>query len=364
MQASSQKHFAYVGSRTTRERNARGVGLSVYEVDPGSVEWKLVQVLEDLVNPSFLAFDRKQEMLYSVHGDRSEISAFRIAPRTGKLTLVNQESTGGKNPVHLCIDLGNRFVVVANHITSSLAVLPLGEDGALGKLCDLVTFAGKLGPHRVEQPFPKPHQVLFDRADRFIAVPDKGLDRTFVYRLDTAQGKLLPVEGATAPAQENAGPRHIVFHPSNAFAYVINELSSTVTACRFEPETGKLTPFQVVPSLPDTCVRDSRASEIAITSDGRFVYASNRGFDSVTVYAVEPATGRLKFVGCQEVEGKTPRFIALGPAEDTLFVANEDSDEILDYAIDAESGKLELRGSAAKTGSPVCIVFRPAPIDG
>ena len=160
MQASSQKHFAYVGSRTTRERNARGVGLSVYEVDPGSVEWKLVQVLEDLVNPSFLAFDRKQEMLYSVHGDRSEISAFRIAPRTGKLTLVNQESTGGKNPVHLCIDLGNRFVVVANHITSSLAVLPLGADGALGKLCDLVTLAGNLGPHRVEQPFPKPHQVL------------------------------------------------------------------------------------------------------------------------------------------------------------------------------------------------------------
>lgn len=360
MQTRNEKHYAYVGSRTTKERNARGVGLSVYEIEADHVEWKLIQVVESLTNPSFLAFDQGQEMLYSVHGDCSEISAFRIDPQTGKLTFVNQESTGGKNPVHLCIDPSNRFVVVANHITSSLAVLPLGEDGALGKLSDLVPLSGNLGPHRVEQPFPKPHQVLFDRSGRFIAVPDKGLDQTFVFRLDTASGKLVAIAEATASAQENAGPRHIAFHPSSVFAYVINELNSTVTACRFDAESGMLTPFQVLPSLPDTCVRNSRASEIDITQDGRFVFASNRGFDSVTVYAVEPDSGRLRFVACQPVEGKTPRFIAVGPRGETLFVANEDSDEILDFAIETESGKLELRGTAAKTGSPVCIVFKPA----
>ena len=343
MQPSNKKRFAYVGSRTTKERNARGAGLSVYEVDPGKTEWRLIQVVENLVNPSFLAFDRKRKTLYSIHGDRSEISAFRIDARTGELAFINQESTGGKNPVHLCIDPSNRFIVVANHITSSLAVLPVDENGALGKLCDLVTLSGNLGPHRVEQPFPKPHQVLFDGSDRFIAVPDKGLDQTFVFRLDAENGKLVAIEDATAPAQENAGPRHIVFHPSNAFAYVINELNSTVTACRFDPESGKLTPFQALPSLPDTCVGNSRASEIAITSNGRFVYASNRGFESVTVYAVDPANGRLSFVDYLPVEGKTPRFITVGPCEDTLFVANEDSDEILDYAIDPEIGKLELR---------------------
>ena len=359
MQANEGKHYAYVGSRTTRERNARGQGLSVYEVDPEQIEWKLIQVVEDLVNPSFLAFDHRQETLYSVHGDRSEISAFRIDPHSGRLTLINQESTGGKNPVHLCIDPENRFIVVANHITSSLALLPIDEGGAIGQLCDLVPLSGNIGPHRVEQPFPKPHQVLFDGSGRFIAIPDKGLDKTFVFRLDASQGKLICIEDATAVAQENAGPRHIVFHPANAFAYVINELNSTVTACRFDANTGKLTPFQVVPSLPDTCVVNSRASEIAITSDGRFVYASNRGYDSVTVYAVDPATGRLHFIDCNEIKGKTPRFIALSPSESTLFVANEDSDEILDFAIDPESGKLQLRGPAAKTGSPVCIVFKP-----
>ena len=360
MQPNIERNFAYVGSRTTRARNARGAGLSVYEVVPGRSEWRLVQVIENLVNPSFLAFDRTQETLYSVHGDRSEISAFRVDAHSGRLTFINQESTGGKNPVHLCIDPSNRFVVVANHITSSLAVLPIGADGALGKLCDLVPLSGDIGPHRVEQPFPKPHQTLFDRAEHFIAVPDKGLDKTFVFRLDADRGKLVCIADATAPAQENAGPRHIVFHPSNAFAYVINELNSTVTACRFDPVSGKLTPFQVVPSLPDTCVSNSRASEITITSDGRFVYASNRGFESVTAYAVDPASGRLRFVDCQPIAGKTPRFITLNPSGDTLFVANEDSDEILDFALDSGSGKLELRGVAANTGSPVCIVFRPA----
>jgi 6-phosphogluconolactonase (cycloisomerase 2 family) len=358
MPATNGKCFAYVGSRTTRERNARGSGLSVYAVAPERVEWQLVQVLGDLINPSFLAFDRRGEMLYAVHGDRSEISAFRIDPRGGTLSFVNRESTGGKNPVHLCVDADNRFIVVANHVTSSLAVLPIRADGGIDPLCDLVTLSGKLGPHRVEQPFPKPHQVLFDHADRFIAVPDKGLDKTFVFRLDA--GRLVALEAATAPAQENAGPRHLVFHPSNAFAYVINELNSTVTSCRFDPATGALAPFQVLPSLPDTCVRDSRASEIAITPDGRFVYASNRGFDSVTTYAVDPAGGRLSFVECREIDGRTPRFITLGLRGDTLFVANEDSDEILAFAIDAQTGKLAPRGTAAKTGSPVCIVFKPA----
>lgn len=360
MSTSNSKHFAYVGSRTTRERNARGAGLSVYAVEPGAIEWRPVQVVDDLVNPSFLAFDRRQEMLYAVHGDRSEISAFRIDPHSGRLSFVNQQSTGGKNPVHLCVDASNRFVVVANHLTSSLAVLPLQADGALAPLCELVPLAGKLGPHRVEQPFPKPHQVLLDRSERFFVVPDKGLDQTFVFRLDGEQGKLVPIAEATAPAQENAGPRHLVFHPSNAFAYVINELNSTITSCRFAADSGKLTPIQTLPSLPDTCVRNCRASEIAITADGRFVYASNRGFDSVAVFAVDPENGRLRFVDCQPVDGKTPRFIALGPDEATLFVANEDSDEILAYALDAQTGRLHRHGTAARTGSPVCIVFKPA----
>jgi 6-phosphogluconolactonase (cycloisomerase 2 family) len=350
--------FAYVGSRTTKERNARGAGLSVYAVAAGQVEWELIQVVSGFVNPSFLALGRTLDTLYSVHGDRSEISSFRIDPDTGRLTFINQESTGGKNPVHLCIDPTNRFITVANHITSTLALLPIREDGSVAAPCDLAVLSGDLGPHRVEQPFPKPHQVMYDRSERFIAVPDKGLDKTFVFRLDSEQRRLVAIENATAQAQECAGPRHIVFHPTNQFAYIINELNSTITACRFDELTGKITPFQVIPSLPDNCVANSRASEITISSDGRFVYASNRGHESVAIFSTNPANGRLTFVGCQMIAGKTPRFVTLGPDEKSLFVANEDSAEIIEYLVDESTGNLMNRGTVAQTGSPVCIVFK------
>lgn len=360
MPESRTPYFAYVGSRTTRERNARGEGLSVYRVDPAAATWTPVQVLHDLVNPSFLCFDRHRRFLYAVHGDRSEISAFRIDPASGELTFLNQESTGGKNPVHLCVDPGNRFVIVVNHITSSLAVLPRQENGSLGKLCDLVTLTGKIGPHRVEQPFPKPHQALFDGTDRYIAVPDKGLDRTFVFRLDGATGKLSEVEGTAAESREGAGPRHITFHPSNRFAYVVNELDSTVTACRFDAGTGALVPFQVLPALPDSFVGNGRGAEIAVTASGRFVFASNRGHDSIAAFAVDDATGRLTAAGWHLSGGRTPRFFALGPADDTLFAANEDSDTIVGFRIDPRTGGLDPLGTVARTGSPVCILFNPA----
>jgi 6-phosphogluconolactonase len=359
MPQSNTPYFAYVGSRTTRERNARGDGLSVYRVNPAAASWTPVQVLRDLINPSFLCFDRQRRFLYVVHGDRSEISAFRIDPKTGELTFLNQESTGGKNPVHICVDPTNRFVVVVNHITSSIAVLPINEDGSLGKLCDLVTVTGKIGPHRVEQPFPKPHQAQFDQTDRFIAVPDKGLDRTFVFRLDAATGKLAAVEGAVAKAREGAGPRHISFHPSNRYAYIVNELDSTVTVCRFDAGTGSLNPIQVLSALPDNFVGNSRAAEIAVSASGRFVYASNRGHESVATFAVDEATGRLTPVGWQPTGGRTPRFFALSPADDVLFVANEDSDDIVGFRVDPRTGALASSGTVAHTGSPVCILFNP-----
>ena len=212
---------ANVGSRTTRERGARGDGIYIYEVDSQKVNWKPIQTVGDLVNPSFLAFDRNHQFLFAVHGDQTEISSFRINQRSGNLTAINKVSTGGKNPVHLSISPNNRFIVIANHISSSLAVVPFDQNGVLGEITNLVTLTGKIGPHRVEQPFPKPHEVQFDRTSRFIVVPDKGLDRIFVYRLDDTEGKLALVERPPVVAREGAGPRHITFHPSNAYAYVV-----------------------------------------------------------------------------------------------------------------------------------------------
>jgi 6-phosphogluconolactonase (cycloisomerase 2 family) len=351
-------YYAYVGARTTKERKARGNGINVFRVDAETGTWTHVQLVGDLINPSFLAFDRGGEFLYTVHGDLTEITSFSIDAKTGKLTQINRRSTEGKNPVHLAIDPTNRFVVVANHITSSLALLTREPDGSLGPVIDLVTLEGEIGPHRVEQPFAKPHQVEFDPSGRFIAVPDKGLDLVFTYEIDAKAGKL---KRSTEPAKarEGAGPRHIAFHPSGSLAYVINELDSTVTAYRFDPATGALAPFQLLTALPETFTGNSRAAEIAVSPDGRFVFASNRGDNSIATFSIEEGTGRLTSAGWQASEGRTPRFFAIDPNYRRLLVANEDTDTIASFDIDRSSGSLQPIGEAVKIGSPVCIVFKP-----
>ncbi len=352
--------LAYVGCRTSRDRNARGDGINVYRIEPGGA-WTHLQLVGDLLNPAYLAFDRPRRTLYAVHGDASEVSAFRIDPATGRLASLNRQSTHGKNPVHLVVDPTNRFLAIANHVTtptleSGLAVLALGPDGALGDLADLVPLKGRLGPHRIEQPFPKPHQVQYDPAGRFIAVPDKGRDVVEIYSLD-AQGKLHLTAPPAPRAQEGAGPRHIAFHPRLPYGYVVNELNSTVAAYRLDPATGGLTPFQVLTTLPDGFVGDSRAGEIEVSRDGRFVYASNRGSDTIAAFAVDPRSGRLAPHGWRPCGGKTPRFFALSPDGRHLFAANEDSDTITALAVDPATGALGPAAVAARTGSPTCILF-------
>lgn len=353
---SASSYFAYVGARTTKERNAHGNGLNVYRIEGHTAIWRHIQLLSDLINPSYLAFDRTRKFLYVVHGDLSEISAFAIDGASGKLQALNRQSTQGKNPVHLAIDPTNKFLVVANHNTSTLALLPRQDDGSLGPVIDLVKLEGQIGPHRVEQPFAKPHQVEFDLQGRFIIVPDKGLDRIFTYRID-AQTKKLALAAKPVEAREGAGPRHVAFHPSQRFAYAVNELDSTVSAHRYSSETGALHPFQVVSALPDTFTGNSRASEIAVSSDGRFVYASNRGYDSVVVFSVDADNGRLTPGGWVFTGGKTPRFFALDPNGDFLFAANEDSDTIVPFAIDKGNGLLTRKEPLQKVGSPTCILL-------
>lgn len=352
--------FAYVGCRTTKERNARGDGINIFRIEAENGRWTRVQLVPALPNPSYLCFDRTGRFLYTVHGDASEVSAFRRDPQTGTIEQIGRTGTEGKNPVHLAVDATNRWMVVANHITSTVALLPRHEDGTLGAVADLVTLEGPLGPHRVEQPFAKPHQVEFDPAGRFVVVPDKGLDRTFTFRLDTAAGRLVAIDAPAPKSREGAGPRHVAFHPSNRLAYVVDELSSTVTSHRYDPDSGALAPFQVVSTLPDTHVADSRASEIAASPDGRFVYASNRGHDSIAVFSVEPRSGRLAPVGWTESRGRTPRFFAFDPSGAHLHVANEDSDAIVSFAVDRGTGLLSPVGDPVGTGSPVCIIFAPA----
>jgi 6-phosphogluconolactonase (cycloisomerase 2 family) len=347
--------FAYVGSRTTRERNARGDGISVYQVDTQTGALTLVQLVKDQVNPSFLALSRNGEHLYTVHGDMSDISAFKVDKASGKLTFINRQSTEGKNPVHLAIDPTGRYVVVSNHIGASLAVLPIAADGSLEPLTQLVHLAGPIGPHRVEQKQSKPHFNPFDPTGRFVIVPDKGLDRTFSFRFEN--GQLTPATAPFVVTREGAGPRHIAFHPDGRYAWVVNELDSTVTAYRYDTANGSLTPLQVLSSLPDTCTGNSRASEIEVDRIGRFVYASNRGDDSIAVFAINASNGHLRFLNAVPSQGKTPRFMTSTPDGRFMYALNEDSDTIVAFSVDADSGTLAPTGFVAASGSPVCMVF-------
>lgn len=347
--------YAYVGSRTTRERNARGEGITVYQVDQEKGTLTPIQVIGDLVNPSFLALNKACDRLYTVHGDQSEVSVFSIDRATGKLAFINQQSAEGKNPVHLALDPTERFLVVSNHITGSLAVMNVLEDGCLGALNQLLQLEGPAGPHRIEQRFSKPHFNPFDHSGNFVLVPDKGLDRVFVFRFDN--GKLFPAEQAFIETRESAGPRHLALHPMAPYAYVINELDSTITTYRFNAQDGSLQPLQVVPSLPCTYTGNSRAAEIEVDRHARFVYASNRGYDSIGVFAIDPETGLLSPVEFTSTGGKTPRFFTLTPNGRFIFALNEDSDSIISLAVDSHKGGLSKTGFSVTTGSPVCMVF-------
>lgn len=346
--------FAYVGSRTTRERNARGDGISVFRFDPASGALDLVQVVGDLLNPSFLTLNRAGDVLYTVHGDHHEVSAFRVDRQSGHLIWLNTQDCLGKNPVHLALDPSGRHMVVSNHITGTLAVLPVSEDGALQPVSQLVTLEGKPGPHRVEQPFAKPHFNPFSPCGRWVLVPDKGLDKVFVFSFEN--GRLVPAEQPHLDLREGAGPRHLAFHPTQPWVYVANELDNTVTSCHFDAQTGALQAFQVVPTLADSFTGNSRAAEIDVHPAGHTLYASNRGEDSIAVFDIDTSDGRLTLQKTHASEGKTPRFFAIDPTHQWLLVLNEDSDRIESVPLNNQGGTSAARAWAA-CGSPVCLVF-------
>jgi 6-phosphogluconolactonase (cycloisomerase 2 family) len=349
--------FAYTGSRTTKERGARGQGINVFRVDQGTGAWSHVQLVQDLVNPSFLAFDREQRFLYAVHGDFSEISAFRVDREDGNLTLINQQSTGGKNPVHLVTDQSNKFMIVANYATASLAVLPLRNDGGLEPLTQLLQLPGNGGPNKVEQTASHPHHVVYDTAGRFLVVPDKGVDRIFTVAFDGTDPALKLADPGFVQTRPGSGPRHASFHPRLPIVYVNYELDSSLSVNQYDQATGRITPVQVVPSTPDTFVGANTSAEVEVDPTGRFVYISNRGSDFIGAYSIDSSSGRVSPIGWTPSGGRGPRFMKIDPSGTLLHAANELTDTIVTFAIEPESGKLRPTAQVVETGSPTCIAF-------
>lgn len=340
--------FAYVGCFTTATRRARGDGIRVFGTDHAGA-WIPVQRVPGLVNPSYLIMGPGERTLYAVHGDQDHATAFARDARTGELQTLGQALTGGDNVVHGALDPSGRYLVVANYGSGSIAVLPVAESGALADYVQCVAMPGRPGPHRTEQAMSHPHQVVFDPGGRFVLVPDKGHDAVAVFAFDGARGLL--ALASTAPSRPGAGPRHGAFHPVRPIYWCLNELDSSITTFRWSEARGTLEPVQVVPTLPPDFFGASTAAAIVATPDGRHVFASNRGHDSVAGFAVDADTGRLEPTGWTRAPGRDPRFMALHAG--ALYVASERDDVIARI----EPGPLQSAEMTVTTPSPVSIVF-------
>ncbi|WP_321955854.1 lactonase family protein [Paraburkholderia bannensis] len=351
-----QRTFAYVGCRTTRERNAQGTGISVFEVHSTGV-WSHVQTLAPLVNPSFLAIHPDQKTLYTVHGDNESVSAFRIDQLTGQISPLNSQSGIGRNPVHLSFSREAAALVIAGYATGDATRIPLSDDGSLqAPQTPPIRFEGSPGPHRVEQKSSHPHHIprytTRERDSDWHIVPDKGLDTVSAVRwLDDG-----PSVVRSRHTREGAGPRHVAFHPRLPLLYVVNELHSTLTTWSFNPVSGDLEPLHTSSVIPPNHHELTRAAAIAIAADGSKLYVTNRGHDSISTIFLDGKSGYPISVEWTSAQGKCPRFLCLGPDNKSLYVANENSHLIAQFQID-ESGVPKPTGRIVSTGSPVCIVF-------
>jgi 6-phosphogluconolactonase (cycloisomerase 2 family) len=351
--------YAYVGCYTTPDRDGRGKGIEVFEMDPQSGAWTHVQRVGDVGNPSWLTLDQSQQHLYSVHGGNgfSQVSAFSRDAASGTLTLLNSQECGSPNPVAISISSVAPYAVVAGYNAGKVAALPVNPDGSLGPMSDLVTLVGTPGPHPTEQNVSHPHHIPFDPASEFFIVPDKGYDRTYVFRVDPSSGKIVPSEQASVVAAPGAAPRHFAFHPSAPFAYQCNEINSTVTAFGYDAASGRLDELQVQTTIPHGFSERNSTAEIQVAPSGRFVYVSNRGHNSIAIFSVDRGSGKLTPVGWEPSQGRQPRYFALSPDGSLLYAANQASDTVVTFRVDVEKGTLTPTGQIIETGSPVSIVF-------
>jgi 6-phosphogluconolactonase len=356
-----QETLVYIGTYTTKGSE----GIYIYRLDLSSGDLTYVGKATGIDNPSYLALHPDRRYLYAVNETEEfagqpggAVSAFAIDPQTGALTYLNQQASHGAAPCQLSVDQTGKFVLVANYTSGNASVLPIQADGRLGEATHIIQHQGSsINPRR--QAGPHAHSINLDPANHYVFVADLGLDKVMIYRLDLNQGKLVPNESPSAQVKAGAGPRHFTFHPGGRYAYVINELDSTVTAFSYDSTSGALEALQTVSTLPPDFEGTSHCADIHITPSGQFLYGSNRGHDSIVIFAIDQGTGKLSYVGHEPTQGRTPRNFALDPTGAFLLAANQNSDTIVTFRIDPQTGQLTTTGHVTNVPTPVCIKMMP-----
>ena len=348
------QYVAYFGTYTRPEKSK---GIYAYRFDAASGKLASAGLAAETPNPSFLAVHPNGRFLYAVN-EQSDgtVSAFAIDGASGLLKPLNRVASRGAGACHLALDKTGKWLFVANYASGSVAVFPVHEDGTLGESSGFDQHAGSsTDPNR--QTGPHAHGTFVSADNRFLLVPDLGMDRVMIYRLDLAKGTLPANDPPFLKIASGLGPRHLAFHPNGRFAYVLTEMGGKVVACRFDAKRGALEAIQTADALPADYTGARSGAEIAVHPNGRFLYASLRVHNSIAVFAIDPATGKLTAAGRVSTGGKSPRAFAIDPTGAYLLAANQDSDRVVIFRIDPKTGALTATGEAADIPMPVSIVF-------
>jgi len=357
-------YLFYVGTYTNEgSPGSTSKGIYAYRFDAATGKATSLGLAAETVNPSFVAISPNGRFLFAVNelqkyqGPNSGgVSAFSIDQATGKLTFLNEVASRGADPCYIIVDKAGKHVLVANYTGGSVAVFPILADGKLGDATAFVQHTGH-GANPQRQEGPHAHSIDLSPDNRFAFVDDLGLDETLVYKYDAAKGTLTPNDPPFVKMDPGAGPRHFVLAPSGKFAYVVAEMGQTVTALSVNLKSGTLTRLQTLSTLPADFKGENDDAEIHISTSGKFLYASNRGHDSIAIFAIDPVKGTLTKIDDVSTEGKIPRSFEIDPTGNYLFAENEKSNDIVVFKIDQKTGRLTPTGQKLEVDEPVCLKF-------
>ena len=354
----------FVGTYTPKDGASRGI--YAVRLDPATGALSAPEVAAETPNPTFLALHPDGRVLYALGEGAAPdgkvtggVAAFGFDAASGKLSPLNTRGTGGAGTTsHLVADTTGRMLATASYSGGYVASFPLGVDGRIGPVASFVPHSGPLGPNPARQEKPHPHSVTLSPDNRFVFVADLGLDRVFSYRLDHATGTLTPNDPPFITVTPGSGPRHSKFSKDGRFFYILGEVDGSVTVCTYDAAHGAGTPIQHTTTLPAgfKVTDPDRAAEIRVHPNGWFVYASNRGHDSIAVFAVQ-ADGTLALVEFTPCGGQHPRNFALSPDGAWLVCANMNSDNLVSFKVDPVTGRLTPTGHTTTVPKPVCVLF-------